>query len=158
MRVQLLDSSEILESFYKEARKLGDLQKLGATLQVLSNTTMGLQSLDQHCLTIMGNVEMCAQLAGLFTTYVILNLTDGNGQPALLYIVPFTLGMFSSNGFRRRIHVLELFRRESMFWSFLGENPCFGAFQEKNPCFGAFFMLIEDANFHHFDVQVSWCS
>jgi hypothetical protein len=43
---QLLDSSEILESFYKEARKLGDLQKLGATLQVLSNTAMGLQSLD----------------------------------------------------------------------------------------------------------------
>jgi hypothetical protein len=43
---QLLDSSEILESFYKEARKLGDLQKSGATLQVLSNTAMGLQSLD----------------------------------------------------------------------------------------------------------------
>jgi hypothetical protein len=46
VRVQLLDSSEILESFYKEARKLGDLQKSGATLQVLSNTAMGLQSLD----------------------------------------------------------------------------------------------------------------
>jgi len=107
---QLLDSSEIPESFYKEARRLGDLQKVGATLQVLSNTAMRLQSLDSwHCLTIMGNVEMCAQLAGLFTTYVVLNLTDGNGQPALLYIVPFTLGMFSSNGFRRRIHVLEHF-------------------------------------------------
>lgn len=74
----------------------------------------------------MGNVEMCAQLAGLFTTYVVLNLTDGNGQPALLYIVPFTLGMFSSNGFRRRIHI-----------------------------FGVFLMLIEDAKIHHFDVQVS---
>jgi hypothetical protein len=102
VRVQLLDSSEILESFYKEARKLGDLQKLGATLQVLSNTTMGLQSLDQHCLTIMGNVEMCAQLAGLFTTYVILNLTDGNGQPALLYIVPFTLGTVILLGWWRK--------------------------------------------------------
>lgn len=30
---------------------------------------------------------------GLLTTYVALNLMDGHGQPALLYIVPFTLGM-----------------------------------------------------------------
>eukprot|EP00252_Welwitschia_mirabilis_P005952 TRINITY_DN16548_c0_g2_i1.p1 TRINITY_DN16548_c0_g2~~TRINITY_DN16548_c0_g2_i1.p1 ORF type:complete len:553 (-),score=86.72 TRINITY_DN16548_c0_g2_i1:277-1935(-) len=29
---------------------------------------------------------------GLFVTYVALNLMDGNGQPALLYIVPCTLG------------------------------------------------------------------
>ncbi|CAM6103447.1 unnamed protein product [Calypogeia fissa] len=29
---------------------------------------------------------------GLFLTYVALNLMDGNGQPALLYIVPCTLG------------------------------------------------------------------
>uniref|UniRef100_A0A0C9S6Z7 TSA: Wollemia nobilis Ref_Wollemi_Transcript_10156_2114 transcribed RNA sequence n=1 Tax=Wollemia nobilis TaxID=56998 RepID=A0A0C9S6Z7_9CONI len=29
---------------------------------------------------------------GLFMTYVALNLMDGNGQPALLYIVPCTLG------------------------------------------------------------------
>ncbi|KAI5647256.1 hypothetical protein M9H77_33261 [Catharanthus roseus] len=31
-------------------------------------------------------------LAGLLITYVALNLMDGHGQPALLYIVPFTLG------------------------------------------------------------------
>lgn len=30
--------------------------------------------------------------AGLLITYVALNLMDGHGQPALLYIVPFTLG------------------------------------------------------------------
>ena len=29
---------------------------------------------------------------GLLITYVALNLMDGHGQPALLYIVPFTLG------------------------------------------------------------------
>jgi signal peptide peptidase-like protein 2B len=29
---------------------------------------------------------------GLFLTYVALNVMDGNGQPALLYIVPCTLG------------------------------------------------------------------
>lgn len=33
-------------------------------------------------------------LAGLLITYVALNLMDGHGQPALLYIVPFTLGKF----------------------------------------------------------------
>lgn len=31
-------------------------------------------------------------MAGLLITYVALNLMDGHGQPALLYIVPFTLG------------------------------------------------------------------
>lgn len=31
-------------------------------------------------------------LSGLLITYVALNLMDGHGQPALLYIVPFTLG------------------------------------------------------------------
>ncbi|CAB4300389.1 unnamed protein product [Prunus armeniaca] len=31
-------------------------------------------------------------IAGLLITYVALNLMDGHGQPALLYIVPFTLG------------------------------------------------------------------
>lgn len=30
---------------------------------------------------------------GLLITYVALNLMDGHGQPALLYIVPFTLGI-----------------------------------------------------------------
>lgn len=31
-------------------------------------------------------------LLGLLITYVALNLMDGHGQPALLYIVPFTIG------------------------------------------------------------------
>ena len=30
--------------------------------------------------------------AGLLITYMALNMMDGHGQPALLYIVPFTLG------------------------------------------------------------------
>lgn len=38
---------------------------------------------------------------GLFITYVALNLMDGNGQPALLYIVPCTLGTVLSLGFWR---------------------------------------------------------
>lgn len=33
-------------------------------------------------------------MEGLLITYVALNLMDGHGQPALLYIVPFTLGNF----------------------------------------------------------------
>ncbi|CAM6008843.1 unnamed protein product [Sphagnum balticum] len=39
---------------------------------------------------------------GLFTTYVVLNLTDGTGQPALLYIVPFTLGTVVLLGWWRK--------------------------------------------------------
>ncbi|KAL0412026.1 UNVERIFIED_CONTAM: Signal peptide peptidase-like 4 [Sesamum latifolium] len=35
---------------------------------------------------------MLAYGLGLLVTYVALNLMDGHGQPALLYIVPFTLG------------------------------------------------------------------
>ncbi|KAH6756446.1 SIGNAL PEPTIDE PEPTIDASE-LIKE 4 [Perilla frutescens var. hirtella] len=35
---------------------------------------------------------MLAYGSGLLVTYVALNLMDGHGQPALLYIVPFTLG------------------------------------------------------------------
>jgi hypothetical protein len=35
-------------------------------------------------------------MAGLLITYVALNLMDGHGQPALLYIVPFTLGNFAA--------------------------------------------------------------
>ncbi|KAH9604125.1 hypothetical protein KSS87_010465 [Heliosperma pusillum] len=34
---------------------------------------------------------ICAYGFGLLITYVALNLMDGHGQPALLYIVPFTL-------------------------------------------------------------------
>ncbi|KAG5626709.1 hypothetical protein H5410_011927 [Solanum commersonii] len=37
----------------------------------------------------------------LLTTYVALNLMDGHGQPALLYIVPFTLGTFLTLGKQR---------------------------------------------------------
>lgn len=33
--------------------------------------------------------------SGLLITYVALNLMDGHGQPALLYIVPFTLGTYN---------------------------------------------------------------
>ncbi|GAB2224629.1 hypothetical protein Droror1_Dr00005392 [Drosera rotundifolia] len=38
---------------------------------------------------------------GLLVTYVALNLMDGHGQPALLYIVPFTLGTFLMLGLKR---------------------------------------------------------
>jgi len=31
-------------------------------------------------------------ITGLLITYIALNLMDGHGQPALLYIVPFILG------------------------------------------------------------------
>ncbi|KAF1889537.1 hypothetical protein Lal_00024864 [Lupinus albus] len=44
---------------------------------------------------------MTAYGLGLFVTYVALNLMDGHGQPALLYIVPFTLGTFLSLGMKR---------------------------------------------------------
>lgn len=36
-------------------------------------------------------------VVGLLITYVALNLMDGHGQPALLYIVPFTLGNLHLN-------------------------------------------------------------
>lgn len=38
---------------------------------------------------------------GLLITYVALNLMDGHGQPALLYIVPFTLGTMLTLGRKR---------------------------------------------------------
>ncbi|KAJ0565092.1 putative presenilin/signal peptide peptidase [Helianthus annuus] len=44
---------------------------------------------------------MFAYGLGLLITYVALNLMDGHGQPALLYIVPFTLGTFLSLGKKR---------------------------------------------------------
>ncbi|XAR54054.1 hypothetical protein NMG60_11029043 [Bertholletia excelsa] len=44
---------------------------------------------------------MIAYGLGLLVTYVALNLMDGHGQPALLYIVPFTLGTFLTLGRRR---------------------------------------------------------
>ncbi|KAK3010316.1 hypothetical protein RJ639_011386 [Escallonia herrerae] len=45
--------------------------------------------------------EMLAYGLGLLITYLALNLMDGHGQPALLYIVPFTLGTFLSLGKKR---------------------------------------------------------
>ncbi|XP_078182634.1 SIGNAL PEPTIDE PEPTIDASE-LIKE 2 [Carex rostrata] len=44
---------------------------------------------------------MVAYGAGLLVTYVALNLMDGHGQPALLYIVPFTLGTLLALGRKR---------------------------------------------------------
>ncbi|PRQ58112.1 putative peptidase A22B, signal peptide peptidase [Rosa chinensis] len=41
---------------------------------------------------------MTAYGAGLLVTYVALNLMDGHGQPALLYIVPFILGTLLNLG------------------------------------------------------------
>ncbi|XWS46104.1 hypothetical protein CRYUN_Cryun14cG0034800 [Craigia yunnanensis] len=44
---------------------------------------------------------MTAYGLGLLVTYVALNMMDGHGQPALLYIVPFTLGTFIILGKKR---------------------------------------------------------
>ncbi|KAJ7951147.1 Signal peptide peptidase-like [Quillaja saponaria] len=44
---------------------------------------------------------MTAYGLGLLITYIALNLMDGHGQPALLYIVPFTLGTFLTLGKKR---------------------------------------------------------
>ncbi|XP_010544387.1 PREDICTED: signal peptide peptidase-like 4 [Tarenaya hassleriana] len=44
---------------------------------------------------------MTAYGFGLLVTYVALNLMDGHGQPALLYIVPFTLGTLILLGHKR---------------------------------------------------------
>ncbi|KAL5572872.1 hypothetical protein UlMin_022469 [Ulmus minor] len=44
---------------------------------------------------------MTAYGLGLLITYLALNLMDGHGQPALLYIVPFTLGTFLTLGKKR---------------------------------------------------------
>ncbi|GAB2232175.1 hypothetical protein Droror1_Dr00011202 [Drosera rotundifolia] len=44
---------------------------------------------------------MSAYGLGLLITYVALNIMDGHGQPALLYIVPFTLGTLLMLGHRR---------------------------------------------------------
>ncbi|KAM0942052.1 putative PA domain, presenilin/signal peptide peptidase [Dioscorea sansibarensis] len=45
--------------------------------------------------------SMVAYGTGLLITYVALNLMDGHGQPALLYVVPFTLGTFLALGRKR---------------------------------------------------------
>ncbi|CAL5020301.1 unnamed protein product [Urochloa decumbens] len=45
--------------------------------------------------------SMVAYGSGLLITYVALNLMDGHGQPALLYIVPFTICTFLALGMKR---------------------------------------------------------
>ncbi|KAK1260471.1 Signal peptide peptidase-like 4 [Acorus gramineus] len=55
--------------------------------------------------------SMVAYGFGLLTTYVALNLMDGHGQPALLYIVPFTLGTIWALG-RKRGELRNLWRGE----------------------------------------------
>ncbi|RZS10854.1 hypothetical protein BHM03_00042132 [Ensete ventricosum] len=47
---------------------------------------------DSLCCCHLISVTSSDVSAGLLITYVALNLMDGHGQPALLYIVPFTLG------------------------------------------------------------------
>ncbi|WZZ84194.1 hypothetical protein YC2023_104766 [Brassica napus] len=44
---------------------------------------------------------MSAYGLGLLITYIALNLMDGHGQPALLYIVPFILGTLTVLGHKR---------------------------------------------------------
>ncbi|KAG0457423.1 hypothetical protein HPP92_022580 [Vanilla planifolia] len=56
--------------------------------------------------------SMVAYGSGLLVTYVALNLMDGHGQPALLYIVPLTLGTFLSLGGKEAS--LEIFGREDI--------------------------------------------
>ncbi|XP_059634185.1 signal peptide peptidase-like 4 [Cornus florida] len=60
---------------------------------------------------------MIAYGLGLLITYVALNLMDGHGQPALLYIVPFTLGTFLTLG-RKRGDLKHLWTRGEP------ERPC----------------------------------
>ncbi|XP_042382977.1 signal peptide peptidase-like 5 [Zingiber officinale] len=45
--------------------------------------------------------SMMAYGSGLLVTYIALTLMDGHGQPALLYIVPFTLGTLLALGWKR---------------------------------------------------------
>ncbi|XAR63051.1 hypothetical protein NMG60_11022853 [Bertholletia excelsa] len=61
---------------------------------------------------------------GLLITYVALNLMDGHGQPALLYIVPFTLGTFLTLG-RKRGDLKNLWTRGEP------ERPCPHVQQEQ---------------------------
>lgn len=60
---------------------------------------------------------MTAYGFGLLITYVALNLMDGHGQPALLYIVPFTVGTFLTLG-RKRGDLKHLWMRGEP------ERPC----------------------------------
>ncbi|GAB4844495.1 Signal peptide peptidase-like 4 [Ancistrocladus abbreviatus] len=60
---------------------------------------------------------MTAYGLGLLITYLALNMMDGHGQPALLYIVPFTLGTMLTLG-KRRGELKILWRRGEP------ERPC----------------------------------
>ncbi|XP_043812693.1 signal peptide peptidase-like 4 isoform X2 [Manihot esculenta] len=60
---------------------------------------------------------MTAYGLGLLITYIALNMMDGHGQPALLYIVPFTLGTFLTLG-KKRGELKALWRRGAP------ERPC----------------------------------
>ena len=62
-----------------------------ALVLILSITSLTLT----HCLVYMWSLKLYH--TGLLITYVALNLMDGHGQPALLYIVPFTLGKLQKN-------------------------------------------------------------
>lgn len=54
------------------------------------------EPLDIYTIGFLFNDCLAICTAGLLVTYVALNLMDGHGQPALLYIVPFTLGKMLS--------------------------------------------------------------
>ncbi|KAL6130931.1 hypothetical protein ACLB2K_069309 [Fragaria x ananassa] len=56
------------------------------------------EPLDIYTIGFLFNDCLAICTAGLLVTYVALNLMDGHGQPALLYIVPFTLGTFLTLG------------------------------------------------------------
>ncbi|XP_047320020.1 signal peptide peptidase-like 4 [Impatiens glandulifera] len=60
---------------------------------------------------------MIAYGLGLLITYIALNMMDGHGQPALLYIVPFTLGTLLTLG-RKRGDLMILWTRGEP------ERPC----------------------------------
>jgi len=65
-------------------------------------------------------------VTGLLVTYVALNLMDGHGQPALLYIVPFTLGTFHGRYYFvnrwKRIETIMYLEKCSNIW--LGAYFC----------------------------------
>lgn len=62
--------------------------------------------------------------AGLLITYVALNLMDGHGQPALLYIVPFTLGklqQLEKGALHAYIYIIHLCVKTWQKLDFLGD-------------------------------------
>jgi signal peptide peptidase-like protein 2B len=49
--------------------------------------------------SIYAKLILSSSHAGLFLTYLALFLMDGHGQPALLYLVPCTLGEYIQRSF-----------------------------------------------------------